>query len=42
MTLMLTGYLYYPLEVTLAEFRAKAIDSAVPRLHHTKTSKFDL
>ena len=33
---------HFPLEATLAEFRAKAIDIAGPRLHHTETSKFDL
>ena len=32
----------YPFEATLAELRAKAIDIAGPRLHHTETSKFDL
>ena len=42
MTHMLTGYLQYPFEVILAEFRAKAIDITGPMLHHTETSKFDL
>ena len=40
--LTLTGYLHYPFKVTLAEFRAEAIDIAGPWLHHTETSKFDL
>ena len=39
---MLTGYLHYQFEVTLAEFRAKAIGIAGPRLHYTAKSKFDL
>ena len=39
---MHTGYLHYPFEVTLAEFRAKAIDNAGPMLHHIETSKFDV
>ena len=39
---MLTGYLKRPFDVTLGEFRAKAIDTAGPRLHHTETSKFGL
>ena len=39
---MLTEYLQYPFEVTLAEFRAKAIDIPDARLHHIETSKFDL
>ena len=42
MTLMLTGYLQLPFGVTLAESRAKAIDIADPRLHHTETSKLDI
>ena len=42
MTLMLTGYLQQPFEVTFAKFRAKAIDIAGPRPRHTETSKFDL
>ena len=42
MTLMLTGYLQYPFEIILAEFRAKAIIITGPLLHHTETSKFDL
>ena len=41
-TPLLTGYLYQPFEVTLAQFRAKAIDSAGPRLYHEETSRFDL
>ena len=42
MTLMLTGALYKPFEVTLAEFRAKAIHISGPVLHHTETSEFDI
>ena len=42
MALTLTGYLHWPFDATLAEFRAKPIDSADPRLRHTETSKFDL
>ena len=41
MALMLTGYLHYPFEATLAEFRAKTIDITDPRLRHTETSKFN-
>ena len=42
MTLMLTGYLQQSFEVSLAEFREKAINIAGPWPHHTQTSKFDL
>ena len=42
MAFMLAGYLHYPFEVTLAEFRAKTIDIARHRLRHTETSIFDL
>ena len=42
MAFMLTGYLHQPLEATLAEFRAKTIDIADPRLRHTLTSKFEI
>ena len=42
MALMLIGYLHQPIEIILAEFRAKTIDIACPRLRHTETSKFDL
>ena len=42
MALMLTGYLQYPFDDTLAEFRAKAIDIAPPRLQHTEASKYDI
>ena len=38
MTLMLTGYLQLPFGVTLAEFRARAIDIAGPRHHRTEAS----
>ena len=39
MTFMLTRYLHLPFELTLTQFRAKAIDIAGPRLHHTEPSK---
>ena len=42
MALMLTGYLQYPFEANLAEFRAKAIDIDGPRPHRTETTKFDI
>ena len=38
MALMLIEYLHKALEVTLAEFRAKAIAFAGPRLQHKETS----
>ena len=42
MTLMLTGYLQEPFEVTWAELRARTINIAGPRLRHTETPIFDL
>ena len=35
-------HLWWPFDVTLAEFRARAIDVVSLRFHHTETSKFDI